>query len=226
MGDLGMSALVAQSGGKLHSRNRIAGHVESSTHGSSCPVGAVVGPGPGRPDGAARRRGQRAAARGGVEQPADWTPHVLDGKVAAIQRHDHGSGRLVYTTGTLATVDFSGGLPTGSAPSSAAPSSTASPGNPEGCLSSKRHGVRPAPRWVWAGPVPVSCAPSAPVAQGTEQLSPKQQVAGSSPARGTGYLSSQVRRTRRFSREGCYPRPRGCTALDDPNNTGRPRDPV
>jgi hypothetical protein len=33
------------------------------------------------------------------------------------QWHDHGSGRLVYatTTGTLATVDFSGGLPAGSA---------------------------------------------------------------------------------------------------------------
>jgi hypothetical protein len=50
------------------------------------------------------------------------------------------------------------------------------------------------------------------------QLSPKQQVAGSSPARGTKRPSSQVRRVRQPSREGRHPRPRHCTALDDLNN--------
>jgi hypothetical protein len=97
------------------------------------------------------------------------------------------SGRLVYatTTGNLSAVDFTNGVPAAPPPSSAARPSTASPGSPEGCSSSERQQVRPPPRWVWAGPVPVSCAPSAPVAQGTEQLSPKQQAAGSSPARGT-----------------------------------------
>jgi hypothetical protein len=38
----------------------------------------------------------------------------------------------------------------------------------------------------------VSCRPSAPVAQGTEQLSPKQQVAGSSPARGAKNCRSEA----------------------------------
>ena len=54
------------------------------------------------------------------------------------------------------------------------------------------------------------------------QLSPKQQVAGSSPARGTGHPSPQVRRLERLGAgvvtatpRGCTAR--GCTALDDPN---------
>ena len=104
------------------------------------------------------------------------------------------SGRLVYATitGTLATVDFSGGLPTGSATVLSGPAVDGRSWQSRGFLSSECHRVRPAPRWVWAGPVPVSCAPSAPVAQGTEQLSPKQQVAGSSPARGTRNRSSEA----------------------------------
>ena len=50
------------------------------------------------------------------------------------------SGRLLYatTTGTLSTVDFSGGVPTGTPPPSAAPPSTASPGSPAPCSSSTR----------------------------------------------------------------------------------------
>ena len=49
--------------------------------------------------------------------------------------------------------------------------------------------VRPQPPHLT---VPVSCGHQAPVAQGTEQLSPKQQVAGSSPARGARNRRSEA----------------------------------
>ena len=110
------------------------------------------------------------------------------------------SGRLVYatTTGTLSTVDFTGGSPTGAATVLSGPAVDGQSWQSRACSSStsprNRPGPRPAPTWVRAGPVPVSCARSAPVAQGTEQLSPKQQAAGSSPARGTNHPSSQLRR--------------------------------
>jgi len=50
------------------------------------------------------------------------------------------------------------------------------------------------------------------------ETSPKQQVAGSSPARGTEPLSSQVKRYRKTRSRGRHPRRCRCTALDDPNN--------
>jgi hypothetical protein len=86
------------------------------------------------------------------------------------------SGRLLYatTTATLSTVTFSGGLPTGTATVVSGPAI-------DGQTWQSRGLVRPQPPHLT---VPVSCAHQAPVAQGTEQLSPKQQVAGSSPARG------------------------------------------
>jgi hypothetical protein len=59
----------------------------------------------------------------------------------------------------------------------------------------------------------------APVAQGTEQLSPKQQAAGSSPARGTNDPLSQVSWARKPSSESRHGRPRRSTALDNPNNS-------
>jgi hypothetical protein len=97
------------------------------------------------------------------------------------------SGRLLYatTTATLSTVTFSGGLPTGTATVVSGPAI-------DGQTWQSRGLVRPQPPHLT---VPVSCAHQAPVAQGTEQLSPKQQVAGSSPARGTRNRRSEAIRS-------------------------------
>jgi hypothetical protein len=59
--------------------------------------------------------------------------------------------------------------------------------------------VRPQPGQLTGPWVRYPALHHAPVAQGTEQLSPKQQAAGSSPARGTGHVSSQLRQARRPS---------------------------
>ena len=81
----------------------------------------------------------------------------------------------------LPTVTFSSGLPTGTA--------TVVSGSAIDGQTWQSGPVRPQPPHVT---VPVSCAHQAPVAQGTEQLSPKQQVAGSSPARGTRNRRSEA----------------------------------
>ena len=99
------------------------------------------------------------------------------------------SGRLIYatTTGTLSAVAFTGGVPTGTA--TVLRPHLRRPGSPEACSSStsppdnRTHKARTTP--VRASPFRYPAPGPAPVAQGTEQLSPKQQVAGSSPARGT-----------------------------------------
>jgi hypothetical protein len=91
-----------------------------------------------------------------------------------------GSSRLIYatTTGTLTTVDF--------------------PGRPP---HRPRHGGERRRRRRPLLAVPgltgfrYPAPHHAPVAQGTEQLSPKQQVAGSSPARGTRNCRSQAIRS-------------------------------
>jgi hypothetical protein len=89
------------------------------------------------------------------------------------------SGKLYFATinGNLSAVDFTGGLPSGAVTVLSGPSVDGQTGCPAGCSCSP-------PEPPLAGGRLVSCRPSAPVAQGTEQLSPKQQVAGSSPARG------------------------------------------
>ena len=59
------------------------------------------------------------------------------------------SGRLVYatTTGTLSTVDFTAGAPTGSVTMLSGPAVDAQSWQSRGCSSSDRHPVRPAPQW-------------------------------------------------------------------------------
>jgi hypothetical protein len=122
------------------------------------------------------------------------------------------SGRLTYaTTGTLSTVDFSGGLRAGPA------TALSGPGRRRPLLAVPRP-VRPQPGRLTGPRVRYPALHHAPVAQGTEQLSPKQQVAGSSPARGTRHPWSQVRRAREVASRGRRPRPRRCTALNEPNN--------
>jgi hypothetical protein len=93
------------------------------------------------------------------------------------------SGRLLYAaaTGTLSTVAFSGGLPTGTATVVSGAAIDGQTWQSRGLFVLTPHLT-----------VPVSCAHQAPVAQGTEQLSPKQQVAGSSPARGTRNRRSEA----------------------------------
>jgi hypothetical protein len=112
------------------------------------------------------------------------------------------SSRLIYatTTGTLTTVDFPGRPPhrprNGGERRRRRRPLLAVPG-----LTGFRY---PAPH-------------HAPVAQGKEQLSPKQQVAGSSPARGTT-IHPRRSAARKPHARGRHHRPRHCTALDDPNN--------
>src|SRR5215207_8659245 len=85
MGDLGMSSPVVQSGGKLHPRTPSAGQggnrllmgrrVLLALLSAAVLVGLMAQPG------AAVNVPQPAVVS---SNPADWTPHVLDGKVAAI----------------------------------------------------------------------------------------------------------------------------------------------
>jgi hypothetical protein len=139
----------------------------------------------------------RSAFDGTTAGPA--TPVALNGLtstqflVSRITGMTMASGRLLYasSTGTLSTVDFPGGLPTGPATTVSGPATDGQSWQSAPCSSSTR-----------PTDVPVSCAPPAPVAQGTEQLSPKQQVAGSSPARGTNAPLSQVRRARKALSRG------------------------
>jgi hypothetical protein len=128
------------------------------------------------------------------------------------------SGRLLYatTSGTLSTVDFSGGLPNGTPTTIGGPTldGRAWQSRALSVLTRPPEGSRPARTLpVRAGPVPVSCAPPAPVAQGTEQLSPKQQAAGSSPARGTSSLIVAGQMHRRALGQAAEHPVEPCTAL-------------
>jgi hypothetical protein len=216
MGDLRTSRRMLKSRGRLQFRTRSRGsRGVSVTHVSSCPVGAPSRRGPGRPPGPARRGRRRAAGRGGVRQPADWTPHVLDGKVDAIvQVGDKmvAGGLFTRVANAAAPIPrsniFAFDPPPGWSTPRRQPMRRRRPLGDRRHRPGRRRPLLAVPRPVrpqlgqLTGPwVRYPALHHAPVAQGTEQLSPKQQVAGSSPARGTKYPSSQVRRPRRASRE-------------------------
>jgi hypothetical protein len=85
MDDLRTTGRVLQASGSSQPRSPGAGQRgESSTHGSSCPVGAgsaAVLVGLVAQPGAAVNTPQAVVVS---SNPADWTPHAPDGKVAAI----------------------------------------------------------------------------------------------------------------------------------------------